>query len=651
MDKIKASVGILTHNSGASLQRALESVKDFDDIVICDGASTDDTHKIARAYGARIISQNRAFQNADGSLKDYSGVRNQCLDAARHDWFLYIDSDESISPELHAEIAEIAAAPRAGDEPLVYRVPQVMIMDGITIRWSSIYPAYQYRFFNKKSGARFGKPVHERIYFDIKTVRTGTLRGAWHTYRSREEWVHYYSRMRKYRDHEIAFALSQGESLGHYLRWTLYGSIKTSAGTLIKALLIYLLHGFKETIPVEGELGRVLSPLALLGRVTSAHLGLYHPQIEKAVPSRPPKLYYLSNNRIPTPTGRAYAVHIMHMCAAFAAAGKQVTLVLPGKASRDAFAEYGLTPSFAIEYLPTLELPLWIPGAYALKTLVFGRAARRYLADKEGTVYARGEMALFLARLPMRLAFIWETHVRPVRPERYRAAATRSDAIVAITKQYAAEIPSIWNVPRRRVLYAPDGVALDAFKDLPSKESARTELDLPQDKRIVLYAGSDLPWKGLWLLREASDRLPEDTLTVFVGNVEEKGSFSAKRFFAGVVPYTRIPLWLAAADCLVLTGDPESATARSYTSPLKLFEYMAVERPIIATDLPAVRDVLTEQEAYLAEPTPEGLAYSIGEALAHPLDAELRARHARALVERYSWDARARAILAHIRAA
>ena len=48
---------MLTYNSEKTLRRALESVKDFDDIILCDGDSTDQTHAIAAEYGARVVRQ------------------------------------------------------------------------------------------------------------------------------------------------------------------------------------------------------------------------------------------------------------------------------------------------------------------------------------------------------------------------------------------------------------------------------------------------------------------------------------------------------------------------------------------------------------------------------------------------------------------
>ena len=95
--RISATVGILTFNSEKTLERALESVKDFAEILICDGGSTDSTREIAARYGAKVIQQDARFKNADGRLRDWGGVRQQMLESASNEWFLYIDSDETIS--------------------------------------------------------------------------------------------------------------------------------------------------------------------------------------------------------------------------------------------------------------------------------------------------------------------------------------------------------------------------------------------------------------------------------------------------------------------------------------------------------------------------------------------------------------------------
>lgn len=131
MNKIPCSISILTFNSGATLRRCLDSVREFDDIVVCDGGSTDDTVSIANDYGCRIIYQDQCFKNPNNTIADFSGVRNQQLDAARFDWFMFIDSDEYISEGLVEEIREVVA--RDLSQPAIFMVPRKYVRDGYVI--------------------------------------------------------------------------------------------------------------------------------------------------------------------------------------------------------------------------------------------------------------------------------------------------------------------------------------------------------------------------------------------------------------------------------------------------------------------------------------------------------------------------------------
>jgi len=261
--KIQASVGILTFNSGDTLRRALESVKDFDDIVVCDGGSTDNTLAVAQEFGARIIVQDTKFKNPDGTLKDYGGVRNQLLSEAKNDWFLYIDSDETISEGLREEIRQAIEKPA---DALVYRVPIGIMMDGRYLKYSSNYPGYQTRFFNKGSGARFVRLVHERIEFP-NTVGVGTFSKPWYVHTTREFWQTYWrTRTSKYQTEEIKEA--SNEPIMKYLRYTLLWHVRTALVVVVKALYIRLVHGSKNSVPFMGEMGRAAVPLVHAWRVT-----------------------------------------------------------------------------------------------------------------------------------------------------------------------------------------------------------------------------------------------------------------------------------------------------------------------------------------------------------------------------------------------
>ncbi len=151
------TIGILTRNSAAVLPRALKSIEGLGRIIVCDGNSTDQTIEIARDYGAEVIHQDRKYLYEDGRVRDYSGVRNQVLDAAVG-WVFFLDSDEYASPELIAELKALALG-----LPAAYWVPRLYVLNGQLIEHASTYPNRQMRFFHKEVASGYVKEVHERI--------------------------------------------------------------------------------------------------------------------------------------------------------------------------------------------------------------------------------------------------------------------------------------------------------------------------------------------------------------------------------------------------------------------------------------------------------------------------------------------------------
>ena len=155
--KIHCTIGMLTYNSEKNLARALASVKDFAEIVIADGGSTDATLDIARAPGARVIHQS----NSGTSITDFAQERNLTLAAATQPWFFYLDSDEIMSPELAAYIRKVA-----GDSAHSFGAYRVRYCK-TNVDASKIYRTYreyyQVRLVRTDIDARFERPVHERI--------------------------------------------------------------------------------------------------------------------------------------------------------------------------------------------------------------------------------------------------------------------------------------------------------------------------------------------------------------------------------------------------------------------------------------------------------------------------------------------------------
>jgi len=162
MGKIPCTVGILTLNSEKILGRCLETVKDFAEILILDGNSTDRTREIATAYGARIERQSENDE-PNFRIQDFAAVRNKMLGLASQPWFFDLDSDEYLSDELREKIRSLTETPTDGI--VAYDVPRMAIIDGKRIRHAFFYPDRYIRLYQPKAGFHFHpkKKVHEKL--------------------------------------------------------------------------------------------------------------------------------------------------------------------------------------------------------------------------------------------------------------------------------------------------------------------------------------------------------------------------------------------------------------------------------------------------------------------------------------------------------
>jgi glycosyltransferase involved in cell wall biosynthesis len=151
---------------------------------------------------------------------------------------------------------------------------------------------------------------------------------------------------------------------------------------------------------------------------------------------------------------------------------------------------------------------------------------------------------------------------------------------------------------------------------------------------VALYSGNFEPYQGVELLVDAAARVPEASF-VFMGGdgpsvdaLRARVAPGARCVFTGTRPPTDLPAFLALADVLV------SPRLRGTNTPFKVYSYMAAGRPIVATRIPTHTQLLDDTLAYLVEPSAEGLAEGIREALTHRVDAGVRATRARSLLER-----------------
>lgn len=158
--KIPASVGILTLNSAENLDRALKSVSAFSDVYICDGNSTDATHEIAQAHGARIVKQVDTDE-PNQRVTDFGAARTCCLNAAQEEWYIRLDSDEYLSPEVVEELRSIIA--RNLPQPSIFKIPRKYVWRGVVIDDTITYPNRQIRVFRRDAVGGYTKITHEKV--------------------------------------------------------------------------------------------------------------------------------------------------------------------------------------------------------------------------------------------------------------------------------------------------------------------------------------------------------------------------------------------------------------------------------------------------------------------------------------------------------
>ena len=368
------------------------------------------------------------------------------------------------------------------------------------------------------------------------------------------------------------------------------------------------------------------------------------------------KILYISNARIPTE--KAHGIHIMKMCEAFASAA-EFELVIPprfNKIKEDPFKYYGIKRNFKIKKIPCIDLipwdkyfkyfglgylPLW------LESFTFSLSVFFYLLFKKADIiYARDKSLLFISSFWRN--FIFEAHTFPKNYFLYAIFLKRLKGLVVITHKLKGLFAERGMEPDK-ILVAPDGVDLKQFDIKDVKEECRKKLNLPFDKKIVLYSGHLYAWKGAQILAEASKYLRNDVEIYFVGGTAEDiqkfkiqiDGYPISIKIVGHRPHSEIPFWLKAADVLVLPNSGKEEISKHWTSPLKMFEYMASGGPIVASDLPSIREILNEENAILVEPdNPSALAQGIKDVLNNHSLSDKISRKAFLDVQQYTWKKR-----------
>jgi glycosyltransferase involved in cell wall biosynthesis len=362
------------------------------------------------------------------------------------------------------------------------------------------------------------------------------------------------------------------------------------------------------------------------------------------------RILYLSLSYVPS--RRASSVQVMKMCAALARRGHDVRLV--AKAGHEAapggdHAFYAVEPTFAID---KVARPARRGGG-----LVYAAGMARVLARYRrwaDLVYCRDPMGALLAA-ELGLPTVFEAHEVPTR-------WLRRAIVRAVTRPRAVGIVSITDALRRDLAAAgvggngtPTVVAPDAC-DPPRNPVAPRPVRTP----TVGYVGSLYPGRGVELIIELARAMPGCTFRL-VGGTESDlarwrdAGLPANVELLGFRPQAELPALYAGFDVVVMphaatgvVGATGTVDISRWTSPMKMFEYMASGVPLVASDLPVLQEVLRDGDNALIAPAGDVARWRA--ALERLLaDDDLRYRLARTaqadLARSYTWDARARTVM------
>jgi glycosyltransferase involved in cell wall biosynthesis len=362
-----------------------------------------------------------------------------------------------------------------------------------------------------------------------------------------------------------------------------------------------------------------------------------------------PRVVFCSRATIPGPS--AAALNVVQCCSALAARGVDVTLIRSVKVWRPATwgrgigRFYGQTPAFKVYRL--LELPRC--GLY------FDSQVAKEAARTGALLYTR-DSRILTAAIGRKVPFVLEVHGKQD-PRRLETVLEGIEGglcrgIVAITEALKALLVQYCPRLEPYILVAPDAVEPARFDSIP-----------PASGNLALgYVGSLYPGKGMEIIAPLAEEIPEFDIHVYGGHARQVARWRRhcrhlrNLHFHGYVKPSNVPACFSKFTIGLLPNQPKVLMANgsdigSYTSPMKLFEYMAAGKLVVASDIPVLREVIRDQENGVLVDHREPRAWATAiRRLAQDDDLrEKLIRRARdEAVREYSYSVRFKRILRHV---
>ena len=349
---------------------------------------------------------------------------------------------------------------------------------------------------------------------------------------------------------------------------------------------------------------------------------------------------YVSASEVPSTSANSNAV--MNMCAALAEHHAAVELVAV-RGSGDPAAAGGVY-GIPDELLPRLiTVPRLRPPMLGRVPIV-AAAAAAVVGHRPSVVYSRDPA--FLLGLPRRVRTVYEVHHPPSaklgKIESWMFRHRPPSLVVFISRALRDHYGSSVHAPR-----------IEHSLVLPSGGRAGSTEQTGNEPPRVGYVGSAED-NRVELLKAIARALPDQTISVYGPRSGPPCGWPANLRYHGPVPPSQVPAITADLDICLAPYDGRTLSSAGtptvrWMSPLKVVEYMGSARTVVASDLPAVREVLTNGvEGVLCDPSDAAdWAAAITRVAGDPqLRARLGSAARRAVIDRLSWSNRAAAVLA-----
>ncbi len=351
--------------------------------------------------------------------------------------------------------------------------------------------------------------------------------------------------------------------------------------------------------------------------------------------------------------------HIVQMCNAFAENGHSVTLCVTDRKTsivEDPETYFGVPFQFVVKRIAVPDIAgraSYIPSPlrpflFTIQRMVFTWRVQSFLKGNVwDLVYGRDEWILFLLSYLTRIPRIWESHEAKFSYVA-RRLIPRIQKLVVISEGIQAYYEK-QGIQRDHICVAHDAVDERFFAPHVSMDEARRALGITTRKPVVLYVGGLEAWKGVDTLLCTSEK--SDIFEVYIIGGKEMELEKLRRqyprvHFLGSRPYKDLPINQQAADILVIPNTAKIALSAEYTSPLKLFTYMTAKKPIVASRIPSITNVLSEDESFFfTADDPHSLCDTIMSVFNQSEESKRRAENAYKKSYQYTWKARAEGIL------